>query len=258
MEPGERAELEAWRSFSSVLEEGGFGRRLEVAGGVAFTVAALPDIPMLNRAVGVGTERTAHAGDVESIDAFFRDAGTSYEISLSPEATGLAALLEQLGLEPGYSWAIFRRGVSEYKTRSELRVEDVGDARADVFALTVVHAFGMPDSLAEGLAALVRRPGWHAFLACDGDEPAGGAMLFVHERGAWLGAAGTIPAHRRKGAQGALLAARIRTAAGLGVEVLAAETGAHDPKRPNDSYRNLVRVGFEEVYVRPNYAPPTS
>ena len=74
-----------------------------------------------------------------------------------------------------------------------------------------------------------------------------------HARIGWLGLAATVPEHRRKGAQGAILAARFRAAAAAGLREVATETGERLPNRPSSSYRNLLRFGFEERYVRPNY-----
>jgi hypothetical protein len=69
----------------------------------------------------------------------------------------------------------------------------------------------------------------------------------------WLGIAATVPEHRRKGAQGAILAARIEAAAAAGCEVVVTETGEPVDGQPGASYRNIARAGFEAQYVRPNY-----
>jgi ribosomal protein S18 acetylase RimI-like enzyme len=72
----------------------------------------------------------------------------------------------------------------------------------------------------------------------------------------WLSFAATLPEFRRRGAQNALLAARIRAAAELGCSLVVGETGALEDGRPSNSYRNIVRAGFEPVYDRPNYRSP--
>jgi GNAT superfamily N-acetyltransferase len=114
----------------------------------------------------------------------------------------------------------------------------------------------MPDELAAWWAAAPGAPGVHCFVAYDGPEPAAAALLFVAGRTGWLGAAGTRPRFRRRGGQGAVLAARIRAAAELGLEALATETGERLPDRPSNSYRNILRFGFEEAYLRPNLVSP--
>ena len=73
---------------------------------------------------------------------------------------------------------------------------------------------------------------------------------------AWLGVAATLPEHRRKGGQGAILGARLRRARELGCEVVATETGTLEEGRPAASYRNGLRSGFEVAYVRENWIAP--
>ena len=81
---------------------------------------------------------------------------------------------------------------------------------------------------------------------------AGGA-LFVDGDQAWLGLGATLPEARGRGAQSALLAERIRLAAEAGSTTVTTETGVREDGRPERSYRNILRAGFEEAFVRPNW-----
>jgi hypothetical protein len=56
-----------------------------------------------------------------------------------------------------------------------------------------------------------------------------------------------------RGCQTALLRRRIRDAAAAGCETLLVETGERTGDRPSASYRNILRAGFREAYVRPNW-----
>jgi GNAT superfamily N-acetyltransferase len=80
--------------------------------------------------------------------------------------------------------------------------------------------------------------------------------VFAHGDVAWLGMAATLPEARGRGSQSAILARRIERAAELGCSVVATETGARTSDRPSGSYRNILRAGFEEAYLRPNFASP--
>jgi hypothetical protein len=82
------------------------------------------------------------------------------------------------------------------------------------------------------------------------------SALFVTGALGWLGVAATLPASRRRGAQEALIAARIRHAAALGCTRLVTETGERTEERPSVSYRNILRAGFAEAYLRPNLVSP--
>ena len=114
----------------------------------------------------------------------------------------------------------------------------------------------MPPYMRAALAALPGRPGWVIFVAYGGDTPCGAGALFIDGDTSWTGFAATIPAARGRGAQSAILAARIRAAAEAGCATITTETGVREEGRPSRSYRNLLRAGFEEVYERPNWRSP--
>jgi GNAT superfamily N-acetyltransferase len=211
---------------------------------------------MFNRVLGLGLERPATPGDVEEIAAFFRELGVEWCAAVAPRAepADLQFLLGAAGLQPGYAWAKFRRGVdgeAPARTR-ELQVEGVDERQGRTFAETFGRGYGVPEPMHDWLALLPGREGGHCFLARDGDAPAAGAV-FVGSRVGWLGIAATLPEYRRRGAQSALLAARIRAAGGSGCELVVTETGALVDGKPSNSYRNILRAGFELDYVRANY-----
>jgi GNAT superfamily N-acetyltransferase len=114
----------------------------------------------------------------------------------------------------------------------------------------------MPPALQPLMAAAVGRTHWHHYMAWDGDAPAAAAALFIRDGAGWLGVAATLPAYRRRGAQGALMARRLQDGAALGCRWFATETGQDRPDKPNPSFHNMQRAGFIVAYQRPNYLPP--
>lgn len=78
-----------------------------------------------------------------------------------------------------------------------------------------------------------------AFVATLDGAPAGWATLFVDDDRGVLGNAFTLPAHRRRGVQRALFAARAAHAAELGLRWVATDI---EPDGP--SHRNAVRAGL--------------
>jgi hypothetical protein len=233
-------------------------RARTMAGAVCTAVAIVPENTMINRVTGLGLGGTPTDAELDEIDAFFRDAETRYAIGVSPfAAPDLVAQLEARGFEPGYAWMKFRRGVEPPPpVETALRVEEIGAEHGDAFGSVVARGYGLPEAAAEWLGAAAGAAGFRLFLAWAGDEPAGTGALFQADGIGWLGLAATVPEHRRKGAQGAILAARLRAAATGGLRELATETGERLPERPSNSYRNLLRFGFEEQYVRSNYLSP--
>jgi hypothetical protein len=243
----EQAEAEA---FASVMSAAGMPV-LRVAGAVCFAAPGIPDI-QLNRVAGLGVERDPSDEELDEIEAFYRGHGSRFAVSLTPGA--LHDRLLQRGYTAGYAWMKFRRDASlAPQVETELTVEATTDG--DAFGSVVGEAFGMP--AASGFfGGVVGRPGWTLFLAHAGDDTAGGAALFLADGVGWLGIGGTRPAFRGRGAQNALIAARIEHGRELGAHAFTTETGERVDDRPNGSYRNILRGGFTEAYVRPNLLSP--
>ena len=82
--------------------------------------------------------------------------------------------------------------------------------------------------------------------------PAQNPILDSEEVG-YLAGAGTLPAARRRGGQGAIMVRRIREALALGCRWLVTETFLDTPEHPNPSLHNMLRTGFQIAYERPNY-----
>jgi GNAT superfamily N-acetyltransferase len=256
IEPAELGELEAfWDFFSNAPSDLGAVAE-EVGGALCTSVLQAPGSALFNRALGLGLRRAATEADVDAIVDFFDARGVEYGIALHPDArpAELPVWLEARGLRPGYAWAKFSRPVSSPpQAETAFHVERVGPERAADFASVFTRAYGTPAFTEPWLAVPPGRAGWHCFVAYDGETPAATGALHVTGTVGWLGMAGTLPEHRRKGAQGAILAARIEAAAETGCHVVVTETGALEEGRPSNSYRNIVRAGFEEQYVRANY-----
>lgn len=239
----ERISERAFRSF--------YGDRVALLGGATCLRAPeAPDSPMLNRVVGLGVGRPATDEDIDHAIAAMGD--TAFYVAISPFAApaDLTARLAARGLEPGWGWMLFERPpMPAAPVATTLRVVEVGDGERDAWANVVVAAYGLPDAVAPFTASVVDAPGWSCWLALDGDEPAAAAALWVEGDAAYFGFAGTLPEHRGKGGQGALFAARIARALEHGCTTLATETGEQVPGRPDSSYRNITRYGFEPRHV---------
>ena len=208
-----------------------------------------PDSPMLNRVVGLGLGGPV---DQESLDRALAAMGdTSFYVNVSPSADrALDGVLEARGLEPGWGWMLFERGPGPAPAvATPLRMVDVAGEAADAWAGIVATAYGLPETTVPWFASVPATPAWHAFLALDGDQPAAAAAVWIDPPAAYFGMAATLPAHRGKGGQGALFAARIERALDAGCTRLVTETGELRDDRPSSSYRNIVRYGFEERFV---------
>jgi GNAT superfamily N-acetyltransferase len=185
---------------------------------------------------------------LDEIAAFYGE--TPWWVS---DSHGLATELEARGFTRDYGWMKFTRGVGAREAHSDLDVVRVGPEGADDFATVVAGGFGMPDWAKPLAANVVGRPGWSCYVAYDRAAPAGAGALYVHEGVGWLGFGATLPEFRGRGAQSALLAARIEDARRQGCRVVTTETGELEDDRPSNSYRNIVRAGFREAGARANF-----
>jgi GNAT superfamily N-acetyltransferase len=162
-------------------------------------------------------------------------------------------LCKARGLTPHpRTWAKFIRGAEPFAARTDLLVREIGLDHADAFGEVTTKGFGMPPFVAPWLAALVGRPRWRCFLAFDGDAPVGAGAAYIDKPAAWLGIGATLPSHRGRGAQGAILAARIDAAVRDGCTVLTTETGIPHDSEAGPSFKNIQRAGFRVAYARPN------
>jgi GNAT superfamily N-acetyltransferase len=244
MEPGERAELEAFRDWVAAAPDGAVASA-EHGRALAVRSTAFP-ARELNRIVGL-----YDLVDLDALAQFY--AGGSFWVALDP-AAGLDDELRARGFVAGYPWQKFARGLERVEARTDLRIADA-DSPAD-FGSAFAEGYGLPFPVADFAAAVVGRPNWHCLVAYDERRPVAAGALFESGEAGWLGAAATVPSHRGRGAQSAILAARVERARERGLRMLVTETGVPRDGRPGASYRNLVRSGFEPTYVRPNYASP--
>ncbi len=151
-------------------------------------------------------------------------------------------------------WMRFCRGNEPAPTvKTELVIRPTQPEDAAEFDLVARTAFEIPAPATGLFGCLVGRPRWHTFVAADGDEIVGAAGLFVEGDVGHIAFSGVLPKSRRRGAQSALLGARIQRALELGCTVMFSETGEAVPDQPQRSYPNILRAGFRELYLRPNY-----
>jgi GNAT superfamily N-acetyltransferase len=218
----------------------------EIGGAVCLKLPRL-DGRLFNRVLGLDS-----VDRLDEIAAFYGD--TQWWVS---DSRGLAPELEPRGFERDYGWMKFSRGVGPRRATSELSVVPVEPAGAGHFAAVVAGGYGLPEWTEPFAANVVDRPGWSCYVAYDDDRPAGAGALYVDGIVGWLGFGATLPEYRGRGAQSAILAARIEDARRQACATVVTETGELADDRPSSSYRNILRAGFREAGVRQNYRAPS-
>jgi hypothetical protein len=253
-----------WRGIWDAIPDEVAGERGIKAcdfGPVQATVAsALPEARMLNLVLGASEPDAAGSGQLGSALDWVESHRVSACVPVVESASGAKGaehLLRSRGYERGYSWMKFVRDAHPPRFAAPAGV-DVAPVQGpdEPFGMIAATGFGLPAWASAFFANLHGQPGWHCYVARVDDEPAACAAMFTHDGIAEFGIAATLEPARGRGCQLALLHSRITDAAAAGCHTLFVETGERTPDRPSASYRNILRAGFEEAYLRPNWQPP--
>lgn len=263
VELAEHVEREAWRDLFAAPSgrvRAALGLRAQDRGGDLVLTAPGVDGLLFNR-VFVGARPADAAAEVLARAAeHYAALGVRRWLGQVYEAAPPGRLDERaaaFGLERfRRRWVKFLRGpTAPPETPTDLPIVPAAPAHAGAVAELVAEAFDLPPEGGAILAGAIGRPRWQVFVALAGARPAAVGALFMDRGTGSMAYAATAPEFRGRGAQGALLSLRIRTAIAQGCSFLAGETGAPIADEPNPSYRNLLRHGFEPVAVRTNFAP---
>ena len=200
-----------------------------------------------NRAEFIGVSRPASRGEVEEIVERFAAAGVRrwfFWLSPCPQMEEIRQWLPELGLRPfdGPRYIALTRSpeaVAPHRTALRVRALKAPELRAQTGFLNELHG-----EFAGAFLGTIGRDDCLHYLAFDGDRPVAASGLCVVGAAAYLFLAATREADRSRGAQNALIAARIRAAHARGSRIVMVETLSI--LRP--SLANLVRQGFRECY----------
>jgi len=228
-----------------------------IGGGLGVRMSTSPGIPYFTRVFALGVDSPFNSEVIDESIEFLREAGGStLVVQLTPHVETPAAieLLANRGFKKGGTWSKMMRPVGPVaEVMTDLRIERVGPERAADLGRVEIVGMEMPDFMAPWAAAQATSPGWTGWGAFDGDEMVACGMLFIKDGVAQLSGAATLPSHRGRGAQSALMKTRIEEAAQLGAEWICSETGSETPENPNPSLHNMYRCGLELLYERRNW-----
>lgn len=245
-----------WESVpAEVARERGIERR--DFGPIQGTIVTdLAEVGMLNLLLGAAEDPIG-----ENLAAAIEWADSRRVAPYVPVAPGLPssgtaeAWLRGHGFRPAYAWMKFVRDAHppRFPAPEGVEVVELGTSDQEPFGTIAAIGFGLPAWAAEFFAHMPGRDGWRCYVAkVDAEAQACGAML-IDDGIAEFGVAATLEQARGHGCQTALLHRRIRDAAEADCQTLFVETGERLPDRPSASYRNILRAGFEEAYLRPNW-----
>jgi GNAT superfamily N-acetyltransferase len=203
----------------------------------------------LNRVYLCGTEAGLQPAGLDHLIELFTAEGVKrffVWLSPGPDMDRVRGWLQARGLSRG-RWTgyptLCREGHTPIEFRTDLEIRDVGKAEIEAAR----------DQLGETLwpeyARSAGAGNFFHYMAFDGARPVAIAALCLFEDLGYLMAARTAESHRKRGAQQALIAARVKQAERLGYSILVSETLT----MLEHSLRNLQRAGFQEVYEKEVY-----
>jgi GNAT superfamily N-acetyltransferase len=256
----ERAEGRLMADATTVAIEGGAERAFvtPLAGG--FATFARPGSP-LNKVAGAGFGAHLDERELAGVEAAFAERATPVRFELSTLGNpSIPALLSRRGYVLEGHEHVLGRPLPAPAPAEHLDLQVVLSSPNELalWLDTVIEGFMHPDEQGvpssesfprELLEATLRDmdgcEGLVRYLAWRRGSVAGGGSLRIHDAVAILCGAATLPAHRRRGVQTALLATRLDAArrAGCDMAVVTTQPGSK-------SQENVHKQGFALLYAR--------
>lgn len=211
----------------------------------------------LTQGLAMGLSGPVSAADLDAIEAHLCPAaGGPRQVEICPFAhPSLPALLAARGYRVHEWQLVWTRPLHEALAPPPvppdpgLLVRPMRPGEEDAFLRAIMAGFLETEDVPPAAIALLR-PSVLAdhtenFVACLDGEVIGGASLKWADGIAFVNGSGVRPACRRRGAQGALIRARLDRARGLGCALASSTTLPGTPSR-----RNMERHGFAVAYPK--------
>ena len=231
----------------------------ELAGGVATYTG--PDSPF-NKLAGLGFADTFDEAGLAGVERAFTERGAPVQAEVAVLGDpSVCALLTRRGyvLENFENVLGLRLPAGNLPaTGAAIAVSVADEADQEAWLDVIVAGFASPDEqgvpsheefsrevMDRTVGDMATASGFARYLAYRDGVVAGCASLRVCDGVAQLCGAATAPAHRRRGVQTALLAARLADAARQGCDIAVVTT-----QPGSKSQQNVQRQGFELLYTR--------
>lgn len=210
----------------------------------------------LTQTFGLGLFEPVADEQLERLERFFVERGATTYHEVSPLADGTLSALHARGYEP-FEWSsVLYQPLHELgswrqssRTSHSVRVRLTDRSEQDSWIQTAAEGWSHTPELQAFMLGFGKvtaaAGGMRAFVGeADGRAIAAAAMM-LHDGVAILAGASTVPSARGRGAQSALLAARLQAAADDGCDIAMVVTAPGGP-----SQRNAERNGFRVAYTR--------
>jgi len=217
----------------------------------------------LPSAPAIGLNRILALDEIDALDVAFdwmkTKAGRRHvQINEAAASADLHRWIRGKGLVENGAWVKLTRPAPSAPIAIEgpVRVRVAGSGDAQICGKLMCAGFGFPTRLEPLWSSLVGKDRWSCFIAEWEGRPIGTGAIFIEDGCAWLGVGTTLAEYRGRGAQKALINARLNEGLAHGASLFAVETAQPQEGQPNISFANLTKAGFRPSYVRKNYLLP--
>lgn len=235
----QESQLRLWRAARAA------GRDVRILDDGEFSAAASPELPgpAFNNACGL--RKLPHC--LDRVLEHYRRSEVSGWLPSEVEPWP--------GAEPDFELAVTRAlpgDVPDEEPPGGMLIRRLGSEEWRTWAGVIVATMRSEDEVPFGLTDpaphLLATRGVHVVVAEEGGVAVGTGTLHIHKRVGLLRAGMVVPSARGRGVQRALIAARARLAEELGCDLVTSQAAPGSA-----SERNLQRMGFERLWVRPVY-----
>jgi GNAT superfamily N-acetyltransferase len=231
----------------------------QLAGGVVtYTGEGSP----LGKVAGLGFGGVPDEGRLAEIEGMYAQRRCAVQVELSILADpAIGAMLTRrgyvlIGFENVLGLGL--PGGPASRAGDEIVVKRCDERDLETWIDVTLSSFDTPDTqgvpshestqrkvLEEIMRDMAAATGFIRYLAYRGSTPAGGCSMRMCSGIAQLCGAGTLPEHRRRGGQSAMLAVRLKEAADAGCDIAVVTT-----LPGSKSHENVQKQGFELLYTR--------
>ena len=256
----EEVELSAWKHFYDCSDEeisAKLGISSEINDGMLISRVSSCDVLGFNRVIGVGLGGQLSGEKIEEIITSYRKSRINrFFIQVVPDLADQSTFsnLRSCGLFYYNNWIKLYRRLSPLEgIRTDLEINKIDQSDALAFAQVASSSFDWPPDFNPWIASLVGHTDWHHYGAFDNGRLVATGAFYMQAKTIWIDFAATLEGYRGRGAQSALLHRRFTDAIQMGAEMAVVETAQETEDKKAPSYRNMIRYGFNEAYIRPNF-----
>lgn len=208
----------------------------------------------LTQGMAMGLRGPVTAAELDVIEARLRPSGAGprqLEVCTFADPS-LFALLAERGYRIKEWQLVWTRPVPEVPLAPpppELSIRPLQSGEEELFCRVdlagALETENVPRAAIDLILPMTFAKGYELYLAWLGDEPIGAATLCLADGVAFVNGSAVRPAFRRRGAQGALIRARLDRARALGLTIACSNTQPGTASR-----RNMERHGFSVAYPK--------